>query len=323
MAPIKLVLLQTLALLAAAVPSLAAHGPVPGQIKNLVTFGDSYTDVVAVSNGGTQWPVYAAGYAGANLFPYARSGAPCSQLLTPRPFPGVVQDEIPLYLADLHNGSIHVPPGETLYTLWIGTNDIGPNTLLTGTDVLNNATIVDVTECAVGWVSTLYKAGARNFLFQNLLPEERLPLYTVDSWPNRYWDTVRNTTAWHLSITELTAAYNAIAKLLLAALPATHPGAHIGLFDSYGLFTDILNRPAAYLNGTAPLNTTGAVHACVFQEDESTSDPGTCFDAEGSARDSFIWFDELHPSEQADRVVAREIANVIEGKDSKWASWFS
>ncbi len=48
-----------------------AKGVSRGQIKNLVTFGDSYTDTVVVSNGGTQWPIYAAGYAHVNLFPFA------------------------------------------------------------------------------------------------------------------------------------------------------------------------------------------------------------------------------------------------------------
>ncbi len=33
--------------------------------------------------------------------------------------------------------------------------------------------------------------------------------------------------------------------------------------------------------------------------------------------------DELHPSEQADRIVAREIAEVIQGKANKWTTWLS
>ena len=98
----------------------AAQGVQPKQIKNLVTFGDSYTDIVSVGDGGVAWPVYAAGYANATLYPYARSGAPCSQALTPRPFPAVVDDEIPLYLTEKTNGSIKVPPQDTLYTIWIG-----------------------------------------------------------------------------------------------------------------------------------------------------------------------------------------------------------
>ena len=51
----------------------------------------------------------------------------------------------------------------------------------------------------------------------------------------------------------------------------------------------MLDRPQLYLNGTAPLNVTGAVHACVFKEGESTADTGVCADAVGTDRDSFLW----------------------------------
>lgn len=34
-------------------------------------------------------------------------------------------------------------------------------------------------------------------------------------------------------------------------------------------------------------------------------------------------FDELHPSEQADRNVARHIANAIFGEDDPFTTWFS
>ena len=39
-------LLTAALLLGSVVPSGLAAGPSPGQIKNLVTFGDSYTDIV-------------------------------------------------------------------------------------------------------------------------------------------------------------------------------------------------------------------------------------------------------------------------------------
>jgi phospholipase/lecithinase/hemolysin len=45
--------------------------------------------------------------------------------------------------------------------------------------------------------------------------------------------------------------------------------------------------------------------------------------ATGTDIDSFVWYDELHPSEQADRIVAREIANVLEDIGSQYATWFS
>lgn len=79
--------------------------------------------------------------------------------------------------------------------------------------------------------------------------------------------------------------------------------------------------------------------ACVYQLNEPKTDPAVCTVAHGTDADSFVWYeflvtmfyavlirpryDELHPSEQSDRVVAREIAGILEGKDSKYATWFS
>ncbi|KZV77131.1 carbohydrate esterase family 16 protein [Peniophora sp. CONT] len=299
----------------------SAKGPV-GKLNGLITFGDSYTDIVSVGDGGTAWPVYAAGYANATLYPFAKSGAVCDQNLTPRPYPGVVQDEIPAYLAEIHNKSISLHADKTLHTLWIGTNDLGPTTLLTGQDVTKDASIATVTACAVNWAQTLYNSGARVFLYQNLIPLDRTILYSAEGYPNRFWTSAKNSTEWSLFMRELVAGGNAISKLMLQALAPSLPGAHIGLFDSHALFTDILDNPGAYLNGTAPYNTTGCVNSCVYQVDEGDETP-VCTFATGSDRDSFVWQDELHPSEQSDRIVAREIANIMEGKGSKWATWFS
>ena len=44
---------------------------------------------------------------------------------------------------------------------------MGVGAVLTG-DQTPGVTAVDVVSCAVNWVSTLYKSGARNFLFQNV-----------------------------------------------------------------------------------------------------------------------------------------------------------
>lgn len=102
----------------------------------------------------------------------------------------------------------------------------------------------------------------------------------------------------------------------------------------------MFNRPSLYLNGTAPLNVTGAVNSCVFELRGTTAD---CVLVSGPARDSFLWlvtptegnqpranydwsirrFDELHPSEQADRIVAREVAASIQGKKNRWTTWLS
>lgn len=155
----------SLCLFASAIGSAFAAGVERGQIKNLVTFGDSYTDIVSVGDGGVAWPVYAAGYAGVSLFPFARSGATCSNDLTPRPFPSVFESQLPLYFNQSLNGTLSLNPEETVYSLWIGTNDLGANALITGQP---KASIVDVAQCMVNWVKVLYDSGARNFIFQNV-----------------------------------------------------------------------------------------------------------------------------------------------------------
>ena len=148
-------------------PLIHAAGLKAGSIKNLITFGDSYTDVVNTGDHGTAWPVYAAEYGRFNLHPYAISGAACDERLTPRANRRyIVQDELPTFFNDTKNG-LKLNPKETMYTLWIGTNDVGDSALLTGQQT-QGTTIVQVTQCAVNWVKTLYDSGARNFLFQNV-----------------------------------------------------------------------------------------------------------------------------------------------------------
>jgi hypothetical protein len=158
-------------LLALASGSLGA-GIRPQQIKNLVTFGDSYTSVDWSANGGTPWPVYAAGYAGVNLYPYAKAGSTCSNNLTYRPFPPLSESQVPAYLAEKANGTVKGSSQDTVYTLWIGTNDLGANALLTGNPG-SKASLSQVTDCMVNWVNTLYQSGARNFIFQNVSPLAR------------------------------------------------------------------------------------------------------------------------------------------------------
>lgn len=167
-----------------------------------------------------------------------------------------------------------------------------------------------------------------------MVPLNEVILYAPNSYPNRYFNEARNTTEWSVFMRELVLSGNALSRAMLQALVPEVPGAHIGIFDSHGLFQDMHDNPAAYLNGTAPLNVTGAAVSCVFTEGGGSS---VCTTAQGTDRDSFLWwvpsrcgdllsddrcrYDELHPSEQADRIVAREIAQVARGETNKWTTW--
>jgi len=180
-------LLRVSALLAGLLPTLvAAKGSNPlssNQIKSFVTFGDSYTDVVNKGDGpdAQAWPVYLAGYTNTTLFPFAKSGATCSNNLTFRPFPPLFESQLPAYFDFLANqtsangrgkgGRNQIGGDDTIYTLWIGTNDLGVSSLLTGDAEIRvpGVSLVDVVQCMVNWVKVLYDQGnAKIFLFQNV-----------------------------------------------------------------------------------------------------------------------------------------------------------
>ncbi|KAI0630857.1 GDSL lipase/acylhydrolase [Trametes polyzona] len=300
------------------------------QISNLVTFGDSYTDVVYVADGGIVWPTYAVRYAsearnqtgGAPVthYPLAMSGAVCSTKLTPGDYGSVLENQVPGYVDRVKSGAI--PPSvygnNTLYTLWIGTNDVGPWGQLTGQTVAGATemtTVVDTVECWIDWVKNMYANGARNFLLQNMIPLELTPMLSREGFDIPDWTAPKNSTAWYLFTKEVTTAGNKIGELLLKDLAPTLPGAHLGLFDAHSLFADMYAHPEQYLNGTAPLNVTAPVSAC------HTAD--TCTVVEGTDKDSYLWYDPLHPSEQANRVVAQQISQIVLGEENKWTTWFS
>ena len=76
---------------------------------------------------------------------------------------------------------------------------------------------------------------------------------------------------------------------------------------------DIYTNPTAYLNGSAPANVTSFENQC-----DVTG--ANCVVA--SSPDSFFWYDELHPSEQTDRILAEEFVAALNGNGT-YATYFS
>ena len=91
-----------------------------------------------------------------------------------------------------------------------------------------------------------------------------------------------------------------------------YPRAEMVVFDIHSLMTDIYYKPAAYLQ--SPANVTSWVNQC-------SVDGKTCTTI-GSI-DSFFWFDELHPSQGVDKVIAREFLKVVAGNSSYATYWRS
>ncbi|KAF8752104.1 GDSL-like Lipase/Acylhydrolase [Rhizoctonia solani] len=244
-------------------------------LKNLVAFGDSYTDKVNVGDGGIPWPLYVESYSNrtVSVYDFARSGGTCSNKITPRPFPPVMETQIPTYTANVTtksgNTQIIGPNGtyvplaskDTLYSIWIGRTFDRPSA---------GISIVNTTSCVFDWMKALYDQGARNFLLQNMVPLHLAPMYAADGYPTKFWSAPHNQTEWSILMAELVRSGNELWALRTKYIaPSLFPGARIGLFDSYGLFLDIYNNPAKYLVGPT-YNVKDVVNACKFPYDNGT-----------------------------------------------------
>lgn len=299
----------------------------------LVTFGDSWTDngrlgyyinnggsppapgqyhpvTNTTASGGLSWAQYAAQSAGARLVDYAISGATCSKVMVDRffsaingPFPSVMEDGIPSFQADVAFDTIFPDrtARNTVYALWIGTNDLGAGAFLTDAQK-PGATVSDYVDCVWSAFDAIYKAGGRRFVLLNVAPLELAPLYapphkggTLDSqfWANK---TLYNMTEYSEKIRQYATSANTMFEYGVpfhAVVKSRWPKATFDLFDVHSLFADIHHRPAEYLD--APHNVTGYWHHC---------SPGgsACADQTSlGPLSGFMWYDELHPSTRTSR----------------------
>lgn len=142
----------------------------------------------------------------------------------------------------------------------------------------------------------IYSTGGRRFVLLNNAPLQLSPAYAAQSsggagdnlfWPNK---TLYNETEYEYKILEYTQLANRLFDYGVAfelLVKARWPGATFDIFDVNSLLTDIYENPSDYLD--APANATGYFRHC---NSTNTSD---CVD-QPNAVDTFLWYDELHPS---------------------------
>ncbi|GFG12474.1 hypothetical protein IFM5058_05964 [Aspergillus udagawae] len=302
------------------------------KFTSLVVFGDSYTDngirsykppVAAesakTSTGGRVWPSYIRQYTGANVYDYARSGAVCDAVIANTIRNGVKQNQIPSFLGD--NGYVSNttgepalvnPPDETVYAIWIGTNDIGYGGFLTEVQPAGMP-LTYLTDCVYAQLDRLYAIGARVFVLMNMAPLDLTPLYALPqnggSVNAQYWtdkaaydsNITRPSEKMRQYVTMVNAVYDYQTPYDVVVADR-YPHSRFAVYDVHALMTDIWANPSHYLNGTAPYNVASSVYRC----------GSPC--APNAVRDSYLWYDDLHPSEQTDRIIAREFVNLVKGK---------
>ncbi|RDW74437.1 SGNH/GDSL hydrolase family protein [Aspergillus mulundensis] len=347
-----MIMLPVFLLFLSAIAALAHRGRDshwgPEKWKTLITFGNSYTDDSRLRyfaahhgnpppvgweepdsndtfSGGYNWGHFASEIANVTRFNYAVSGAPCSNKITPRtyrpinaPYPSVLEYEIPAYLADTKyvdpdgNKLMDINANETVYAIWIGTNDVGNDAFLTDSQV-NGTTIPDYVECVYKALDGMYADGARYFVIMNLVPLQLAPLYATPENGGQDSANGANVTEKSYRLWETVVTVNDVFRYKTpyeAVIARRYPGAQLAVMDMYGLVWEVYHNPNQYFD--PPANVTGYVKHC-------NKTTGHCERLPNEH--SFLWFDELHPSERTDQIVGQEFVNVVAGNSSFANYW--
>ena len=165
------------------------------------------------------------------------------------PFPDVQGYEIPAFEADKNyidpaTGKLFldIPSDETVYAMWIGTNDLGNGAFLTDSQVPGK-TIDDYLDCVYSAFDRIYQTGARYFVLMNVIPLNLTPLYGLPGrgglGASNFWPTKPE------NITEI--SYRMQNQVLLVdevfkyrtpyavELAHRYPGASFAIFDVWSL----------------------------------------------------------------------------------------
>jgi hypothetical protein len=204
------------------------------------------------SSGGRVWAEYVGQYSGARIYDYAVSGAVCDKTLAPRRN-AVSQDQMAAFLADnsyVSNttgaAALANPPDETVYAVWIGTNDLGNGGFLTEVQQPNTLPVTAYVDCVFDQFDRLYAVGARRFALMNIAALDRAPQYALpqDGGVNSstYWT---DKTSYDPNIThssekmrEYSTLVNSVYKYRLpyeVQVAKRYPGSWFALFDVHSL----------------------------------------------------------------------------------------
>ncbi|KAI9146927.1 Acetylesterase [Paramyrothecium foliicola] len=291
--------LSSVGLVAAGVKSSVRLGL--KRFTSLVVFGDSWTASglrdykpdangnvwEATSTGGRVWPQYVEQYAGVNSYDYAVSGAVSDRDYQIGTRNSVKQNQIPTFLSNkVYRNST--------------TNEL----IL---DVPNSETAYAI------WIGT-NDLGNRVFLTEK--QPKGLPVTDYQDCVYGRLDRIYENGGQNFGVETSLFFEDKLQYNPNITQTSEEMRAYVYLANTVFEYrtpyemSDIWHNPSKYLNGTLPLNVTSFVTAC-----------GKACDS-NDARDSYMWYDELHPSEQTDRVVAEEFIKVVNGT-SRFASYFN
>ncbi|KAL4965969.1 uncharacterized protein BDV14DRAFT_199420 [Aspergillus stella-maris] len=335
MAALPLLIFIPSLLLCTSAAAASCSPPPPAQLKNLVTFSDSYTDEgrltymlthnMSLPPAGTLLPASNA---------TANGSSSCSPDLVKRSagdfgsgvdvdveFPTIFEDQLPQFTTDLeypqlYEGEDGRTAANTVYTVWVGGNDLGVGGFLNGMNE-ENTTLASLVECNFRVIDEVYATGGRQFVVFGThplhvapmyLPEEQQPIPIENSsWPpmssyglGDYITLVREYAVSVSTMLKFGVPYQ--------RLEGSWPGATVTFFDAQQLIVDIVADPETYL-----VDEPVAKGTEVFRKGCRDFAQTDCDFNEGPLG-RYVWFDDLHPSERVDEVIADEFIKALSGK---------
>lgn len=173
-----------------------------------------------------------------------------------------------------------------LYVIWVGGNDY--NEAFFNPASLGGLPLAQlpnaVTDNIVNGIAQLSSLGAESFLVANLPSLGEAPFADfLDAVTQRDISTVLN---------QLTQAHNALLTAKLSSFGQSQPSTKIISLDVNTLFADVLANPSAF-------GLTNVTEPCL-----TNFKPGFQFDGICSNPDEFLFWDDVHPTSAAYRLVS-------------------
>lgn len=144
-----------------------------------------------------------------------------------------MKDQVATFLANYSNKPPAAPwtDQESLFAFFIGIND-----LIFGAAYNETARDLEWVEYA-DLIDQVYRTGARNFMFLMVPPIDRAPLFTTAAYTNR--DFLKQTAV-------TVAEWNSRLVNMASDLTRKYDDATAFVFDTNGLFSQVLDNPSKY-----------------------------------------------------------------------------
>lgn len=165
-------------------------------------------------------------------------------------------------------------PGETLFIIWIGANDF------LGTLTDPSAAVSDAVVNIQTGMTQLVDGGAGKFLVVNLPDLGLTP-------------RMNNDAAASAGATQIASLFNSALESMLAQFESDHPGVVIVRLDTFSMLQDIIAHPDSwgFNNVTEP---------------QLDTDTGIV------AQGRYFFWDGIHPTTAAHKVIARQVATILQ-----------